>query len=41
MVAAARKNHQIIAFSLVGAVWLSAGAVGVWIGMDLGRAFFG
>jgi hypothetical protein len=29
------------AIAAVGAVWLFAGAVGVWIGMDIGRAIFG
>jgi len=34
------RPEQLLAFSAVVAVWLLAAAVGVWIGLDLGRAVF-
>lgn len=33
--------ERVVAFSAVAAVWIFTGAVGVWIGLDLGRAIFG
>lgn len=35
----AQPNRRL-AWAAVGAVWLSAAIVGVWIGLDLGRALF-
>lgn len=32
--------QRIVALSAIAAVWMFAGAVGVWIGLDLGRAVF-
>ena len=32
---------RLAALSAVAAVWMFAGVVGVWIGLDLGRAIFG
>lgn len=34
------RQKRLLAFA-VAAVWLFAGSVGVWIGLDLGRAAFG
>lgn len=37
----AKSVQRIAAFTVVAAVWIFAGAVGVWIGLDLGRAIYG
>lgn len=37
----AKSVQRIAGWSAVAAVWIFAGAAGVWIGLDLGRAILG
>lgn len=35
-----QTKSRILAYAAVSAVWLLAGTVGIWIGLNIGRAAF-